>query len=575
MFLQVPGPLLRKFDVGGLYGKWDQSANLFTGRRVSPATLLAFPLLNLDLVQGFATAAQRLAAQKVRQASSRIEEVFVMIAQNGLAQEGEILFDPTIGRPGRAYHTQVNLIESLLWTLENQTVLFQSPEVRRGMISHWMMRTGAQLAEAKRLWFNPRSVGWLTVDERDATIEAMKASVDSSSREQLLKLWMEAGGSQSEFESLWTDYTDGMILVFDSLNNIPFTQDVRRGEEAYSLKLSRLRIPHSIREIREWAEKQYQLVATEMDRLAAIMDYRDWKQMWVESSIGEELPDDESLVEIYRQKAPEVIALLQDEGLIPSTPPNFSWSIEPTPESLRVSIPAAVCFFANYTKGQRVAMFYVTPIKGSKLSRIQHATQLETTIAHEVAAHAFGSGLAPLVVPLVFTTSRDTSLAPLEGLAFSMELQYLRVKPSLSLVFGTLQARLWRYARILAETDWHLTKKPFEQIVNEYADNAGLDNLFALRDVRRACQEIWEFCAYAVGASGVYEMGRHYQGGFKEAVSRLQALAGGFVPPNMFLYAENRIANPMDFNWLCETDPGVLVSRELVPMDSRSYEKLA
>lgn len=565
-----------RFDVANLFDSWNPRLNFYTGRKVRPGLILAGSLYNPALVHGFVNEVNQLAQAAEEMAMSTdlsaADRTFLFMARLSMLAEADYAYDPTIGRPGPGFNSIIGIGAWLKYVMKNHgSKPWVTPEVIRAMISHWLFAEPGEIEEAMELWFGGQSVGLLNADERIASLEAFSAAMSDEALDDLLRMWTDAGGEANEFRTKWwQQYVLKMALLQGRIRLVSFKGDVRRGYAAYAEKFSRLQIRHNVDEIKEWAEAQYALVTTEMDRLAAKLGYSDWKVMWNTHAVPADFPDGEALVMFYRQTAPGVLATLQANGLIPPPPADFDWSIVVTPPANRVDIPIAACYHTPYESddpsSKRTCMFVVTPAEGDLANLRQHFFSHRITIAHELGAHGEGTGIAPYVVPLIYVTSGDTSIVGMEGVAFSMEPAYLQcdgVNPKLEEVIAMLQGRAWRYARVIAETDWHLSDMSFEQVVQDYTDRSQLSLEMARRDMRRAAQDIWQFMPYAFGASGVYQMGQYYSGGFREALSDLQASTGGMLPPNVYLWATNRIANPREFNWLCETDPGVETSQQL------------
>ena len=108
------------------------------------------------------------------------------------------------------------------------------------------------------------------------------------------------------------------------------------------------------------------------------------------------------------------------------------------------------------------------------------------------------------------------------------------------------------------------------QIVDEYRERSQISPEMAQRDMRRAAQSIFEFMAYYLGASGIQNAGRHFEGGWKQALARIQNETAGMIPPHVYLQALGLLDDPRQFDWLCDEDIAVQVCRELFPPDSTS-----
>lgn len=576
-FRQIDPELQRQFDIAGLYDWWHPRNNFFAGQNVRPGLILASDLVNPDLVAAFTADFRRRADEAQQRAvtsreTAMTDRVFLIMAQLGLLGEADFYFDRSIGRPSLGFNNVIGVTDLIQWFQKNYgSSTWASPEVMRGALSHWLQTESATVSEAFELWFGGQSVGWLTQDERVATLEAFGASISGEARTGLLGIWESLGGERTVFDRWWNRRVRGMLEVRLEVEAMPFRQEVRRGTRAYEELFSALQIGHSVGEIREWALAMYDQVTAEMDRLAKHLGYLGWKELWNSWPVDEGFPDGEALVQYYEKTAHSVLETLLSNRLLPPQPDDLAYSIQLTAPDRRVAIPIAACYRPPYAASEpgakRTAILVVTPAEGDPSSRRQHALCRRIILAHELGGHAWGMGVAPHTVPLMYVSSDKTSLVGLEGVAFSMEVLYLSskgVRPRPEEILAMLQGRAWRYARVIAETDWHITEMPFDQIVKDYAERSQLSPTMALRDMRRAAQEIWKFMAYAFGASGIYMMSPFYSGGFKEAVADIQASTGGFLPPNIYLWTKGLIDDPKGFNWLCSTDPGVEASRQLI-----------
>jgi hypothetical protein len=570
-FLSVNPKLRELFNMTGMYDQWDPLNNFSTGFQVRPGLLNCSGIANPDLIKAYLADLRQIASQAVSAdlIASPADKVFLFMAGLGMNSEADSFFDPTINRPGLAFSEIVGIGNWLGFIRANyNSGIWVSPEIQRGMLTHFLLSHPGSLIESYANWFGPNSVGWLNEDERVATLEAFKGAMSNEAKNEYAKIWQDAGGDDQFITYWWPQYLKQMKLVKKMVMATSFKQNVRRGYQAYEEKLKRLGIKHSIDEIWEWARERYDEVNAEMERIAQKSGYLSWREMW-EQYVPQNAPKSGELVQWYNQIAPGVIQTLIDNGLIQQAS-DWGYNIVKTPPDMVPSIPLAACLTPSYKTddgSQRNATFYVTVTKDRKLIR-DHVMSGRLTIAHEVGGHSWGGGLAPHIVPVDYTSNFDTYLIGLEGVAFSMEAAYVQCKgvnPHPAELLAMLQGRLWRYGRIMAECEWHLGSDPLEAIVERYRDRSNISHQMAQRDMRRAAQEIWQFVVYAFGASGVSQMSSFYAGGFKEALADYQASTGGYIPPHLYLEAVGRIPNAAAFNWLCPVDEGVATTRQLIP----------
>ncbi|OGK56058.1 hypothetical protein A3J15_00570 [Candidatus Roizmanbacteria bacterium RIFCSPLOWO2_02_FULL_38_10] len=574
-FRQVNPALREKYDLAGLIHRWSPLSDLFTGRDVTPGTLLATGLCNADLARAYEDTLRAAAAVDVSEwVVTPADTVFSYFGRLATLGEADQLRDPVIGRPSIGFNAVIG-IGSLLHFLRSN--LKQSPfdrqDHRRGQISHFLLQDPTSVLEAMDMWFGPGSVGLLSEDERAATLEAITGCLSVEARKQYLAWWHEAGGDTRRFRSFWwKHYVSGMRRVEREVRALSPSQGVRRGVDAYEELFDRLQIGHGVLEILAWAERMYEQLTITANQLAKSAGYQNWQQMWTTAPTPWTSP--EALLAEYRVTTERVIATLMEGGFIPPAPEDFAYSIELTPPEDRAAIPIAALHFPPFeAEGVRSALFVVTPPGDDMQLWRQHFYAMATTAAHEIVGHAWGGGLAPHRVPVEAILSHLTALPVMEGVAFTMELALMTspgFEPTKYQMLAVLQGRLWRAARVIAEIKYHCGDELLPQIVDEYRERSQISPEMAQRDMRRAAQSIFEFMAYYLGASGIQNAGRHFEGGWKQALARIQNETAGMIPPHVYLQALGLLDDPRQFDWLCDEDIAVQVCRELFPPDSTS-----
>lgn len=580
-FKDVPDALLRMFDIDALYVERAPYYRWFIGLQVDAGMLEYDPVVTLLQAEHFQSEALRMATTEIDHAllTSPAAKVAAILGRFGMSKEGVWFYNPILHRSNLGYAELVGIkiMFDYIGSGYGERDWF-TPDFQLKLLTRMIQMEPKNLRLAfEELYFGSDSAGWMNASERTGSIEAIKEAISPQARAGLAHIWKAAGGKRNQFAKLWSDYVEQMLDILIMVAEKAHQTDVRMGRPAYETILQGLHIGHNVDEIYTWAVDQYTRIEDEMNRLAALAGFANWRDYWDSIDPGAEMSD-EQLLAYYRYEVELLIGLFRENGIIPPQPENYIWQMMITPAENRQSIPTAMYMQAPYytdTPGdKRTGSFYVTPAGGDKTLLRAHRIEGRQTAAHELLGHGWCNAYEPMTVPSSYSAIRQAALPANEGVTVTMESAYMRcngVVPSLQEMMAALKSLAWRCARVIAEVEWHVDNKPLEQITAEYAIRAGLSSEVAVRDIRRATTQVWEFLAYAFGASGVEALGK-YMGGTLKALRYMIEQCAGLVPQNLAAWAEGLVDEPEDFDWLVDFEL-VDISQQLFSSDTRGHAR--
>lgn len=565
-YLDVPQELKDWYDIDGLYVTHAEYYRWFIGLKVGPEMLNFRPIVTREQADRFGLEAARRATLTPPAAllSSPQAKVYSKLGAFGMAMEAVWFYDLSIGRPRMSLSDVIGVKIPLQTIIDNYgSEEWMTQEFTLQLLEKFIREEPENLLLAHGLWFGQGSVGWMNHDEKIGLIEAMADAVSQESRDGLKEIWVEKGGDEGAFDSLWAYYNAEIKkagLLYDS---IPHVADVRLGRHAYAHILDSLRISHSIDEVYTWAAREYDRIEAEMNRLARLAGKTDWREYFDSLVVSSEATAAD-LMHMYQTTTDELQRIFVANKIF-TIPDNYSWVFRLTPPENRQNVPMGMYVPAPPFASIRRGTFYITPSEGDLTAWREHMFNYLITTSHEVFGHGMCNGYE-IRVPSMYGAIRQSMLLSQEGVAVTMEGMRFHCEgapPTVRDMMVVLKSLAFRAARVIAELEWHIGDKSLEQITAEYAHRSGISIKMATRDIRRATTTTWEFMSYFLGVGGVEAFGK-LMGGTIPAVNYLIENAAGLVPPHLAAWAEGLIDRPEDFDWLGKTEM-VAISERFFP----------
>lgn len=381
-------------------------------------------------------------------------------------------------------------------------------------------------------------------------------------------------------------------LGFRIKNHTP-QRDASWGVPAVKQHFESLLIPHEPEEILAFVQNRLSQLTLTINNVSSELAQRmgikatDWSALWKKLPYQDRLEEmklsykrsidqgetevpqesavnetDEAILEYYRARIPDVLKKMQNAGLIPDWPANFSYELKMPEETWARFYPKGYIAFPGYHDPEMVAkLFLPLPSAFSEETRDDILRELVLGVdlyaAHEVGAHATQAAFKTNI-PEHLTTVHSLAILGQEGHAFSTELDALEIgviEPTLLNLYMVLRGRLQRTARAVFELKYHLKKEPdFEKLITEFAQNMGSSIDFARSDATRGIEKFGELLAYYFGASGAdnyvqLALSKDSNLSREKILQRWLESNGAHIPPHLQAYLDGYIDDPSDFKW--------------------------